>query len=153
MVNEYTRRGYVNGWILRLPTIVVRPSVPSADTSAFISGIIREPLHGVEAVCPVGDGLDSPELNLAAWIASPETTVKNFLIAKHIPASSFLPHTRSVYLPGFMTTVKEEPDALVEVAGKDALKLVTFKVRLVFRICSLVFLLQAPILNARIGQS
>lgn len=127
LVNEYTRRGLVDGVILRLPTIVVRPGVPSAATSAFISGIIREPLHGVEAICPVGTGFDSPELSLAAWVASPETTVANFVIAKHVPAEKFLKHTRSVYLPGFTTTVKEELDALAEVAGKDALKLITFK--------------------------
>ena len=133
-VNEYTRRGYVDGRILRLPTIVVRPGVPSAATSAFLSGIIREPLHGVEAICPVGNGLDSPELSLATWVASPETTIKNFVIARHIPATSFLPHTRTVYLPGFTTTVKEELDALATVAGNDALKLVTFKVS-AFRVC------------------
>jgi len=128
LVNEYTRRGYVDGVALRLPTIVVRPGVPSAATSAFISGIIREPLHGEPAICPVGNSLDSPELGLSAWVASPETTVANFLIAKHVPKEKFLKHTRTVYLPGFTTTVKEELDALAEVAGKDALKLITFKV-------------------------
>ena len=127
-VNEYTRRGFVDGRILRLPTIVVRPGVPSAATSAFISGIIREPLHGVEALCPVGDSLESPELtNLAAWVASPETTIKNFVRAKHVPSEAFLKHTRVVYLPGFTTTIKQELDALAEVAGPEALKLVTFK--------------------------
>lgn len=95
LVNEYTRRGFVDGRILRLPTIVVRPGVPSAATSAFISGIIREPLHGEPAICPVGDSLDSPELSLAAWVASPETTIQNFVIAKHIPASKFHKHTRA----------------------------------------------------------
>ncbi|WVQ63364.1 hypothetical protein V866_005392 [Kwoniella sp. B9012] len=127
LVNEYSRRGFVDGRILRLPTIVVRPGVPSAATSAFISGIIREPLHGVEAICPVGNGLDSPELELAAWVASPEITIQNFVIAKHIPKEKFLPHTRVAYLPGFTTTVREELEALATVAGKDALKLVTFK--------------------------
>jgi len=127
LVNEYTRRGFVDGVALRLPTIVVRPGVPSAATSAFISGIIREPLHGEQAICPVGDGFDSPELSLSAWVASPETTVANFVIAKHVPAEKFLKHTRSVYLPGFTTTVKQELEALEEVAGKDALKLITFK--------------------------
>lgn len=127
LVNEFSRRGFVDGRILRLPTIVVRPGVPSAATSAFISGIIREPLHGVEAICPVGNGFDSPELKLAAWVASPETTIQNFVIAKHIPASSFLAHTRTVYLPGFTTTVQQELDALAEVAGQDALKLIKFQ--------------------------
>ncbi|OCF33671.1 nucleoside-diphosphate-sugar epimerase [Kwoniella heveanensis CBS 569] len=127
LVNEYSRRGLIDGRILRLPTIVVRPGVPSAATSAFISGIIREPLHGVEAICPVGNDINSPELSLAAWVASPETTIKNFVIAKHVPAEKFLPHTRVAYLPGFTTTVKEELEALATVAGQDALKLVTFK--------------------------
>lgn len=127
LVNEYTRRGFVDGRILRLPTIVVRPGPPSAATSAFISGIIREPLHGEEALCPVGDGLESPELALAAWVASPETTVRNFVVAKHVPANKFLSHTRVVCLPGFTTTVREELEALREVAGEEALKLVKFK--------------------------
>jgi hypothetical protein len=99
LVNEYTRRGFVDGRILRLPTIVVRPGVPSMATSAFISGIIREPLHGEQAICPVGDGLDSPELGLAAWVASPEVTIQNFVIAKHIPAEKFLKHTRAGKCP------------------------------------------------------
>lgn len=119
LVNEYTRRGFIDGRIVRLPTIVVRPGVPSAATSAFISGIIREPLHGVEAICPVGNNMSSPELGLRAWVASPETTVQNFVIAKHVPAEKFFKHTRVVYLPGFTTTVKEELEALREVAGEE----------------------------------
>ncbi|KAF8915713.1 hypothetical protein CPB85DRAFT_1493980 [Mucidula mucida] len=93
LVNEFTRRGFIDGRIIRLPTIVVRPGVPSAATSAFISGSF-----GVEALCPIGDSIDSPELQLAAWLASPETTIKNF-----------------------------ELEALEKVAGKEALKLVSFK--------------------------
>ncbi|GMK54954.1 hypothetical protein CspeluHIS016_0200100 [Cutaneotrichosporon spelunceum] len=127
LVNEYTRRGFVDGRILRLPTIVVRPGPPSNATSAFLSGIIREPLTGERALCPVGDGLESRALDLAAWVASPETTIRNFVIARHVPAHRFLPHTRAVYLPGFTTTVREELEALREVAGEDALRLVTFK--------------------------
>ncbi|KAL1755543.1 hypothetical protein FB107DRAFT_262116, partial [Schizophyllum commune] len=127
MVNEYSRRGFVDGRIIRLPTIVVRPGVPSAATSAFISGVIREPLKGVEAICPVGNSFDSPELELAAWVASPETTIKNFVIAMQVPADKFLKHTRVVCLPGFTTTVREEIEALEKVAGKDALKLIKFQ--------------------------
>ncbi|KAF9019811.1 NAD(P)-binding protein [Hymenopellis radicata] len=127
MVNEFSRRGFIDGRIIRLPTIVVRPGVPSAATSAFISGIIREPLKGVEALCPVGDSIDSPELQLASWLASPETTIKNFVQVKHVPAEKFLKHTRVVCLPGFTATVREELEALEKVAGKEALKLVSFK--------------------------
>jgi nucleoside-diphosphate-sugar epimerase len=82
LVNEYTRRGFIDGCIMRLPTIVVRPGVPSAATSAFVSGIIREPLQGIEAICPVGTSMESPELDLKVWVASPELTIENFVQAK-----------------------------------------------------------------------
>ena len=128
LVNEYTRRGFIDGRIIRLPTIVVRPGVPSAATSAFISGIIREPLKGIEAVCPVGDSVDSPELTkLAAWLASPETTIKNFVQAKHVPAEKLFSHTRVICLPGFTASIKDELDALAKVAGPDSLKLIKFE--------------------------
>lgn len=150
-INEYTRRGFIDGRILRLPTITVRPGAPSAATSSFVSGksltlvcflvtnplsrkraqrssgIIREPLQGVPTTCPIGSSLTSPELDLALWVASPETTIKNFLHACQIPAADFLPHTRVVCLPGFTTTVREELAALATVAGPMALDLVKFK--------------------------
>ncbi|KAJ7475120.1 hypothetical protein B0H11DRAFT_2158595 [Mycena galericulata] len=126
-INEYTRRGFIDGRILRLPTIVVRSGVPAAATSAFMSGIIREPLKGIECLCPIGDSIDSPELDLPLWVASPHTTIKNFIIAKHIPAASFLSHTRVVCVPGFTTSVREELQALEKVAGKKAVDLVKFE--------------------------
>jgi nucleoside-diphosphate-sugar epimerase len=93
-----------------------------------MQGIIREPLKGIEAVCPVGDSIDSQELdNLATWVASPEVTIQNFVIAKHVPADAFKPHTRVICLPGFTTTIREELEALRDVAGPEALKLVKFK--------------------------
>lgn len=127
LVNEFSRRGFVDGRIIRLPTIVVRPGVPSAATSAFISGIIREPLKGVEAICPVGNSYEDKELSLASWVASPETTIKNFVQALHVPSDKFFSHTRVVCLPGFTATVRDELEALVEVAGPEALKLVKFQ--------------------------
>ncbi|KAI0683057.1 NAD(P)-binding protein [Earliella scabrosa] len=126
-INEYSRRGFVDGRILRLPTIVVRPGPPSAATSAFMSGIIREPLQGLPTTCPIGDSLASPALNLGLWVASPETTVANLVHARRVPAERFLAHTRVVCLPGFTTTVREELAALAAVAGPDALALVRFE--------------------------
>ncbi|KAJ6510515.1 hypothetical protein C8R45DRAFT_964379 [Mycena sanguinolenta] len=126
-VNEFTRRGFVDGRILRLPTITVRHGAPAAATSAFISGIIREPLKGIESLCPIGDSLDSPALALPLWLASPQTTIKNFVIARDVPADRFPSHSRVVCLPGFTATVREELDALEKVGGKQALDLVRFR--------------------------
>lgn len=85
-------------------------------------------MKGQESLCPIGDSLDSPELTaLSAWLASPTTTIKNFVHAKHVPSSSFYPHTRVVCLPGFTASVKDELDALLKVAGQEALDRVKFK--------------------------
>src|SRR5205807_8581732 len=72
LVNDYSRKGFIDGRALRLPTIVVRPGRPNRAASSFASGIIREPLSGLEAVCPV-----SPETRLA--ILSPRKAVEAFL--------------------------------------------------------------------------
>ena len=53
LIADYTRKGFVDGRSVRLPTVTVRPGKPNAAASGFMSGIIREPLEGVDAVCPV----------------------------------------------------------------------------------------------------
>ncbi|KAJ7912575.1 hypothetical protein B0H13DRAFT_2271569 [Mycena leptocephala] len=103
LVNEFTRRGFIDG------------------------RVIREPMKGIECLCPIGDSIDSPELELPLWVASRKTTIKNFVIAKHVPADKFLSHTRVVCLPGFTTTVRDKLKALEKVGGKKALDLVKFK--------------------------
>lgn len=113
MVNDYSRKGYVDGRVLRLPTISVRPGVPNKAASSFASGIIREPLNGVESVCPV-----SPEL--ALWLSSPETVVSNFIHAATISAEQF-GLSRTVNLPGITVTVQGMIDALRDVAGQKRL--------------------------------
>ena len=107
-----------------------RVSLPFVLVTQFLiifSGIIREPLKGLEAICPIGDSFDSPELSLSARFASAETTIQNLIIAKHIPAENFVSHTRVVCLPGFTASIREELEALEEVAGKDVRNLVKFK--------------------------
>jgi hypothetical protein len=84
-------------------------------------------LKGIESLCPIGDSIDSPELDLPLWLASPQTTIKNFIIAKHVPADRFFSHTRVVCLPGFTATVRDELRALEKVGGRKALDLVKFK--------------------------
>lgn len=138
LVNEYSRRGFVDGRVIRVPTIVVRPGepntasssggkltsllsgLPSPATSAFLSGIIREPLHGVEAICPIGDSFDDPALDeLEAWVASPENVIENFVIASKVDTKNFKSHSRTVNLPGFTVTIKEELEALRDVCGQE----------------------------------
>lgn len=127
LINEYTRRGFIDGRILRLPTVIVRPGPPAAATSAFLSAIIREPLQGKAAQCPIGNSLDSPETGLKTWVASSKTIIQNLIIAKHLPASSFDAHTRVVCLPGFTTTIREMLEALRQVGGNEALERVHFR--------------------------
>ncbi|MEQ5128299.1 D-erythronate dehydrogenase [Providencia alcalifaciens] len=119
MVNDYSRKGYVDGRVMRLPTISIRPGVPNKAASSFASGIIREPLNGIESVCPV-----SPEL--ALWLSSPETVINNFIHAVSIPAEKF-GLSRTVNLPGITVTVQEMIDALRDVAGQQAVDLIRFE--------------------------
>ena len=70
LLSDYTRKGFVDGRSVRLPTIVVRPGKSNLAASSFASGIIREPLNGEEAVCPV-----APETVL--WLMSPRKVIEN----------------------------------------------------------------------------
>ncbi|GJP29550.1 hypothetical protein CLOM_g17135 [Closterium sp. NIES-68] len=99
LLSDASRRGFVDSIVLRLPTVVVRPGSPNAATSSFCSSIIREPLHGKPATCPV-----DPALPL--WLQSPRTVIRNILHAARLPA---LPpnHPRTITLPGLTTTAAE----------------------------------------------
>jgi nucleoside-diphosphate-sugar epimerase len=112
LVSDATRRGYVDGRIVRLPTVSVRPGKPNRAASSFASGIIREPLQGEEAVCPV-----VPTTRL--WLLSPRRAVEN-LVAAHEVAAEALGAVRAVNLPGLSVTVAEMVAALVAVGGADA---------------------------------
>lgn len=132
LVSEYSRMGFVNGLSVKLPTIVPRPGVPSRATSAFVSSIVREPLAGVRATCPIGTSPDDPLLSTTGvWVAKPSTTLINLAHASRVLAdrstlSRVARWSRSVQLPGFTTTVREIIDALREVKGDEAVKLITF---------------------------
>ncbi len=111
LLSDYTRKGYVDGRVLRLPTIVVRPGKPNKATSSFASGIIREPLNGEEAVCPV-------PLDTRLWLLSPRRAVAA-LLTGHDLAGAALGDDRAVNLPGLSVTVREMIDALSRVAGAE----------------------------------
>ncbi len=114
LVNDYARKGFIDGRAVRLPTIVVRPGRPNRAASSFASGIIREPLSGLEAVCPV-----SPETWLA--ILSPRKAVEAFIRAHDLPAAAW-GHTRSLIVPGLSVQVSDMVAALQRTAGDQAVQ-------------------------------
>lgn len=118
LINDFTRRGMINGFSLRFPTISVRPGPPSAAVSAFLSGVIREPLNGEICTIPLKDRA------WRHWMCSPKTLVYNMLVALKLPRDALPPHRRAVNVPGFAVTVQDMLDALEEVGGKDKLSLV-----------------------------
>ena len=119
LVWDYTRKGMVDGRSLRLPTVSVRPGKPNKAASSFASGIIREPLNGVEAICPVG-----PDTGM--WLTSPRTVIENIVVAHEAPASAF-GASRSINLPGISTTVRGMIDSLARVAGPDVAARITMR--------------------------
>ena len=119
MVNDYSRRNFVNGCALRLPTICIRPGKPNRAASSFVSSIIREPLNGEAAVCPV-----SPALPL--WLSSPDTVIQNLLHALSLDSNA-VGTCRTVNLPGIGVTVQQMLDALRRNQSDDIVQKVTFK--------------------------
>src|SRR5438046_2321032 len=109
LVYDMTRKGFIDGRSLRLPTITVRPGKPNKAASSFASGIIREPLSGVDAQCPV-----APTTRM--WVQSPRTVIDNLIIGHEAPAREFA-HTRSINVPGICVGVGDMVDALRAVAG------------------------------------
>src|SRR5271167_3557189 len=112
LVNDYSRKGFVDGRAVRLPTVVVRPGRPNRASSTFASSIIREPLSGQEAVCPV-----SPDTVMA--LASPRRIVDALLRAHDLPGDAFGAH-RSLQLPGFSVAVGEMAAAVRRAGGQAA---------------------------------
>jgi len=104
----------------------VRPTPPSDAPSAFISGILREPLADKKTVCPFGASLEDPALDMPIWVGSTRSAVKNIAYARLASAERFAEHTRVVNLPGFTITVKQQLEALAKVAGKEALDFIEF---------------------------
>ena len=119
LVNDYTRRGFIDGRALRLPTISVRPGKPNAALSSFASGIIREPLNGEASICPVPPGT-------RVWLLSP-TAVIDCFIAAHDIAGETLGGNRSLILPGLTVSVAQMLAALERVAGPEVASLVRFE--------------------------
>jgi nucleoside-diphosphate-sugar epimerase len=119
LVNDYSRRGLIDGRIVRLPTVFVRAGAPTAAASSFVSGIVREPVNGKESELPV-------DPSLGIWLTSPRALATNLVHAIKAPAEKF-GHFRQVLLPGYTATSGEILDALEKVAGKETRALVKEK--------------------------
>ncbi|MDI3387886.1 NAD-dependent epimerase/dehydratase family protein [Streptomyces sp. B-S-A8] len=121
LVAEYTRRGFLDGRVARLMTVSVRPGKPNAAASGFLSGIVREPLAGLPAVCPV-----SPDLRVA--LASPRRTVEGILRIAEAERGSGpgqLDGDLPVNLPALTVTLAEMLATVRRVAGDAVADLVT----------------------------
>ena len=119
LVSDMSRKGMIDGRALRLPTVTVRPGKPNQAASSFASGIIREPLAGVDAVCPV-----APDARM--WVQSPPRVIDNLLIGHEAPASSLV-NTRSISVPGITVSVRDMVDSLRRVAGEAVADRVTWQ--------------------------
>ena len=119
LVNEYTRKNLVDGRILRLPTICVRPGRPNQAASSFVSSLIREPLNGQSAICPV-----SPRLTVL--VSSPDTIIHNMIHGAMLDGTAF-GQWRTLNLPGIGVRVQEMLDSLERLAGRETLSRIQFK--------------------------
>jgi D-erythronate 2-dehydrogenase len=116
LLSDYTRRGFLDGVSLRLPTLVIRPGLPNRAASSFFSGILREPLAGKEAVLPVDE-------SVRHWFASPRAAIGFLVHAARLDLDKVGPR-RALTMPGLSATVAEEIDALRAVAGEATVRLI-----------------------------
>ncbi|MEM6728415.1 MAG: NAD-dependent epimerase, partial [Pseudomonadota bacterium] len=112
LIQDFSRKGYLDGISLRLPTICVRPGKPNKAASSFFSGIIREPLNGLEARLPVPDTVRHTH-------ASPRSAAGFLRHAASLTRDDVGPR-KALNLPGISCTVAEQIEALREVAGSEA---------------------------------
>ncbi|WWD17528.1 hypothetical protein CI109_101969 [Kwoniella shandongensis] len=137
-VYDYGRKGYLNTRSVRLPTVAIRPGAPSSAASSFISGLIREPLQGLEAICPIASSLDDSSLDdMPFWCSRTKTVVRNIAWALCMPESNFGEgEGRSINIPGIKVRPRQIIEALIEHGGKDKMSLVKFqKDQAVINIC------------------
>jgi nucleoside-diphosphate-sugar epimerase len=120
LVSDFSRKGYIDGRSLRLPTIVVRPGKANAAASSFASAVVREPLNGVPYECPL-----PPDTGV--WLLSPRRVVAAFIHAHDLPASAW-GSNRALNLPGITVTVGQMIAAMGRIAGVQTAKRVSYKV-------------------------
>jgi nucleoside-diphosphate-sugar epimerase len=122
LINDYTRRGFINGISLRFPTVCVRPGKPTAAASSFLSGMIREPMNGIKCVIPIEDR------QWRHWLCSPRVLVRNLVwAATELDLDQLPKFDRSLNHPGIGVSVQDMMDSLARVGGKNKLELLEEK--------------------------
>lgn len=116
LVADYTRKGYISGRTVRLMSVSVRPGAPNAAASSFMSGIIREPIDGVTAPCPV-----PPDMPIA--LSSPHRTIEGILRAAAVDGGTWGSRT-AMNLPALTTTPREMAEALDRIVPGEPSKLI-----------------------------
>lgn len=116
-INDLNRRGLLDAFSVRLPTVTVRPGAPSRSAAAFLSGILREPMAGLECVIPIEDR------SARQVICSPRVMIENFVRVMNASSDAMPSHIRAIYMPGISVTLGEMYDAFEEVCGKEKLGL------------------------------
>jgi nucleoside-diphosphate-sugar epimerase len=114
LLADWSRRGFLDGVGIRLPTICVRPGKPNKAASGFFSNIIREPLNGEEAVLPVSE-------DVRHWHASPRSATGFLMHAAEMDTAA-LGARRNLSMPGLSITVGEQIAALERIAGRGAVR-------------------------------
>ncbi|KAI4741779.1 putative nucleoside-diphosphate-sugar epimerase [Aureobasidium sp. EXF-12298] len=125
-INDMHRKGFIDAFIVRFPTVIVRPGAPSNAAPSFLSGMIREPMHGEECVIPLTDR------SYRTYVCSPSSTIENLVRVLGLKSDMLPPHQRAIVFPGVSATIQEMMDALAKYGGEDKLKLLREETNPVF---------------------
>ncbi|KXJ92108.1 nucleoside-diphosphate-sugar epimerase [Microdochium bolleyi] len=116
-INDMHRKGFIDAFILRFPTVVVRPGLPSNAAPSFLSGMIREPMKGEECIIPLTDR------SYRSYLCSPSSLQENLVRVLDMPSDKLPSHIRHINIPGIAGSTQELMDALAKFGGEDKLKL------------------------------
>jgi nucleoside-diphosphate-sugar epimerase len=119
LINDYSRKGFVDGRAFRLPTISVRPGKPNRAASSFMSSILREPLNGQEAICPV-------DPDFLHYYLSPRKCVENLIKGADLAAQD-LGTNRVMQMPGRTWSIAQLIEAMTAVKGDGPAKLIKWE--------------------------
>ncbi|KAI0009967.1 NAD(P)-binding protein [Xylariaceae sp. FL0662B] len=116
LINDMHRKGFVDAFCLRFPTVSVRPGRPTQAASSFLSGMVREPMKGEECVIPLRDR------SFRSFLCSPSTLQENLIRVLNMDSTKLPKHVRHINFPGISVSIQEMMDALAKHGGEDKLK-------------------------------